>query len=206
MLLHRAQTLTGKSFRPLRVWFAHPAPRDRSQLIDLVGERIEFEREKNGMALPKTILSMPLSSHDPALLELLDQQAEAALALRASPSRFLGQVRQQIRDALSAGVPSLEEAARLLHMSARTLQRRLSDEDTTYLALVEEVRQELARRWVAENTRPLGEIAFLLGYSELSAFLRAFKRWTGANVSEFRVARAVNKSGARGHRAARQKA
>ena len=71
--------------------------------------------------------------------------------------------------------------------------------------LVEAVRQELARRWVEENTRPLGEIAFLLGYSELSAFLRAFKRWTGATVSEFRVAPKVSKSGARGHRPARRK-
>jgi AraC-like DNA-binding protein len=203
MLLGQARQLTGRRVLPTRVWFAHPPPRDRSALVELAGDRIEFDREKNGMALPRTILAAPLSSHDPALLDLLDQQAEAALRLRASPSRFLGQVRQQIRDALRDGVPSLEDAAHTLHMSARTLQRRLSEEDTTYLALVDDVRQELARRWVSE--RPLGEIAFLLGYSELSAFLRAFKRWTGSNVSNFRVARAVSKSGARGHRAGRKK-
>jgi AraC-like DNA-binding protein len=187
MLLVQSRALTAGAIIPTRVWFAHPAPRDRSALVDFLGtEKIQFDREKNGMALPKALLDSPLSSHDPALLDLLDKQAEAALSLRASPSRFLGQVRQEVRDKLRDGVPSLEEAARGLHMSARTLQRRLSDEDTSWARLVDEVRQELARRWVAEGARPLGEVAFLLGYSELSAFLRAFKRWTGVSAGEWR--------------------
>ena len=90
-------------------------------------------------------------------------------------------------------------------MSRRSLQRRLGDEGTSYLELVDEVRQELARRWVAEGARPLGEVAFLLGYSELSAFLRAFKRWTGVPAGEFRLAPPVMKSGARGHGRAKAK-
>jgi AraC-like DNA-binding protein len=185
MLLTQARQLSGSRIVPLRVWFAHPAPRDLSALVELCGtERIAFDREKNGMALPRTLMATPLSTHDPALLELLDKQAEEALSLRASPSRFLGQVRQQVRDRLRDGIPSLEEAAGGLHMSPRTLQRRLADEGTSWQKLIDDVRQELARRWVGQ--RPLGEIAFLLGYSELSAFLRAFKRWTGAPAGEWR--------------------
>ena len=84
-------------------------------------------------------------------------------------------------------------------------ERRLADEGTSYNDLVDEVRQELARRWVKEAARPLGEVAFLLGYSELSAFLRAFKRWTGKPAGDFRVASTVMRSGARGHRAPRKK-
>jgi AraC-like DNA-binding protein len=201
MLLVHARQLSGKPLAPTRAWFAHPAPRDRSELVAVLGtENVSFDREKNGMALPKSVMETPLTTHDPALLELLDNQAEEALALRASPSRFLGQVRQQVRDALREGPPSLERAAETLRMSPRTLQRRLGDEGASYLELVDEVRQELARRWVGEASRPLGEVAFLLGYSELSAFLRAFKRWTGVSAGEFRVAPPVMKSGARGHR------
>jgi AraC-like DNA-binding protein len=186
MLLLQSRRLTDRPIVPTKVWFAHAAPRDRSVLVALVGsERISFDKEKNGMALPKAVLEAPLSSHDPALLELLDKQAEEALALRASPNRFLGQVRQTVRDQLRDGAPPLDEAARGLGMSARTLQRRLSDEGTSWAELVDEVRQELARRWVREG-KPLGEVAFLLGYSELSAFLRAFKRWTGVSAGEWR--------------------
>jgi AraC-like DNA-binding protein len=206
MLLVQSRQLSGKPLAPSRAWFAHPAPRDPAPLESLIGtDRIEFDRERNGMALPRAVLETPLSTHDPALLELLDAQAEAALQLRASSSRFLGQVRQQVRDALREGVPPLEDAARALHLSPRTLQRRLADEGTSYNDLVDDVRQELARRWVKEAARPLGEVAFLLGYSELSAFLRAFKRWTGQAAGDFRVASTVIRSGARGHRPAAKK-
>lgn len=207
MLLNQARQLTGATtMRPQRVWLAHPRPRDVSLLVEALGtDRLEFDRERNGMALPPAALAVPLSTHDPALLALLDGQAEAALALRGSSSRFLGPLRQTIRDRLRDGVPTLDEAARALAMSPRTLQRRLADEGTSWNQLVDDVRKELAVRWVEEGERPLGEIAFLLGYSELSAFLRALKRWTGRSASALRrppatVARPVNRSGARGHR------
>jgi AraC-like DNA-binding protein len=206
MLLVQARRLTDRPIVPSRAWFAHPAPRQLAPLVSLLGtDQLRFDCEKNGMALPRAVLEAPLASHDPALLALLDQQAEEALSLRSSPSRFLGQVRQKVRDHLRDGLPTVDEAARELAMSPRTLQRRLSDEGTSWAQLVDEVRQELARRWVSEGARPLGEVAFLLGYSELSAFLRAFKRWTGVSAGEFRVASPVIKSGARGHRPSRQK-
>lgn len=201
LLLSQSRQLAARPFAPTRAWLAHPRPRDVSELAALLGtDRLAFDRERNGMALPRAVMDLPLQTHDPALLALLDRQAEEALALRGSPSRFLGQLRQQIRDRLREGLPPLAEAARALHMSPRTLQRRLADEGTTWNALVDEVRQELARRWVAEGARPLGEIAFLLGYSELSAFLRAFKRWTGVPAGAYRVAPPVIRPGARGHR------
>ncbi len=206
MLLVQSRQLSATQLAPSRAWFAHPAPRDISKLVEVVGtDRIEFDRETNGMTLGRAVMQTPLTTHDAALLALLDQQAEAALALRESPSRFLGQLRQRVRDRLRDGVPTLDESAAALHLSPRTLQRRLGDEGTGYLELVDDVRQELARRWVAEGARPLGEVAFLLGYSELSALLRAFKRWTGQSAGDFRLASAVIKSGAGSHRAAKRK-
>ena len=81
----------------------------------------------------------------------------------------------------------LEAVAGALKMSPRSLQRHLGEEGVSFRALVEDARQELALEYVRDVRRPLGEIAFLLGYTELSPFLRAFKRWTGKTPSGFRA-------------------
>jgi AraC-like DNA-binding protein len=187
-LVVQFRRLTGSPYVPSRAWFAHPAPRDRSELEALLGtDRLEFGREANGLALPREGLAVPLRTSDPPLLALLDEKAAEALKQRGGTNRFLGQLKQALRDRLSTGVPSVSEAAQALGMSARTLQRRLDDEGTTFQALVDGVREELARYYLRDGTRPLGEVAYLCGYSELSAFLRAFKRWTKQTPSEFRA-------------------
>jgi AraC-like DNA-binding protein len=76
--------------------------------------------------------------------------------------------------------------ARRLGVSARTLQRRLGEQGTSFAAIVDEVRRDLARREVALGKRSFGEIAFLLGFSQASAFDRAFRRWTGSTPSAYR--------------------
>jgi AraC-like DNA-binding protein len=79
------------------------------------------------------------------------------------------------------------QLARGLGMSVRTLARRLAEQGLTPARLVEELRQQLANRYLAERTFPLGRITYLLGYSDLSAFTRAFRRWTGRTPSEWRA-------------------
>jgi AraC-like DNA-binding protein len=187
-LLIQISRLTGTPQRPLRAWFAHPAPKELPSLCEFLGsERVEFGAGANGVALPVAVLSLPIRSSDPPLLALLDGKAAEELARRtAGGSRFLGRVREVIRERLPNGAPTLNDAADATGMSARTLQRRLDDEGATFAALVESVRKELAELYLGDPTRPLGEVAYLLGYSELSAFLRAFKRWTGKTPTEFR--------------------
>lgn len=192
-VLLQGRSLAGAPFVPERVWFAHPAPDDRSELLALLGtDRVEFGAEANGLALSPALLSLPLASSDPKLLALLDRYAAHELSLRASPSRFLGQIRATVRASLHDGQPTVAAAARALRVSPRTLQRRIADEGTTFHAEVESVREELARFHVREASRPLAEIAFLLGYAELRPFLRAFRRWTGMSPGQYRA------SGARG--------
>ncbi|MDQ3370739.1 MAG: AraC family transcriptional regulator [Myxococcota bacterium] len=190
MVLCEARRLSGAPWVPRRAWLAHPRPRDVSELIALVGTpEVAFGAEANGFALPTAVLDLPLASSDPPLLSLLDRQAIAALAARAGPNRFLGDVRERIREQLADAGPSLESVAAALKLSRRTLQRRLADDGVSFQALVEAVRRELAQLFVEEGSRPLGEVAFLLGYAELSAFFRAFKRWTGMTPSEYRSRR-----------------
>jgi YesN/AraC family two-component response regulator len=88
-------------------------------------------------------------------------------------------LRRLLAEELAEGEPTLEHLSRRLHMSARTLHRRLAEERTTFRSVVMMLRQELAERGLREPHLPIGEIAFRLGFSEPSAFHRAFKRWTG---------------------------
>jgi AraC-like DNA-binding protein len=190
-VLTQARAVAAVNLVPERVFFAHAAPRDVSQLIQLFGtERIEFGAERNGFSMSAAALATPFSSHDPALLSLVEKYAERTLAERGGPegsAGFLGQVRQCIRTMLREEEPSLAVVARALKVSSRTLQRRLADSGTTFQALVQNVREELARGYVGDNRRPLGEVAFLLGYAELGPFVRAFRRWTGLTPAAFRA-------------------
>ncbi len=191
-LLDRARELSGASCAPTRAWFAHPAPPDPAPVLAAVGTtRVRWRAGGNGFALPRAALDRPLASSDPPLAALLDRQAEQALAGRAAPSRWLGDVRARVRDALAEAPPSLAQLAAALRMSPRTLQRRLGEDGVTFQQIVDDVRRELAIAWVADPRRPLGEIAFLLGYAELRPFLRAFKRWTGRTPAQARLARDV---------------
>src|SRR5262249_45974404 len=99
----------------------------------------------------------------------------------------LVKLRAQVRLALEDGQPDLPAIANALKMSTRTLQRRLEAEGTSFQELVDAVRQELARVYVADPKYALGEVAYLLGFSEITAFTRAFKRWTGTTPSRWRA-------------------
>lgn len=186
-VLARARRLTATPFVPSRAWFAHPAPREPGELLAYLGTtQVEFGRESSGFAVPRTALDLPLATSDPALLRVLDEVAARALKERGGHTDFVGRVREQVRVQLANGAPSLAATARALKMSVRTLQRRLDGERTAFAELVERVRSDLAQLYLDDRARPLAEVAYLCGYSELSAFLRAFRRWTGKTPTEYR--------------------
>jgi AraC-like DNA-binding protein len=97
-------------------------------------------------------------------------------------------VRAELLKTLRGGMPTAEEVAQSLHMSVRTLHRNLREEGVTYSELLHALRQEQASRYLADPGITISEVAFLLGFSELSSFYRAFKRWTGTTPAEFRAA------------------
>jgi AraC-like DNA-binding protein len=186
-LLTEARKLTGRACVPGRVWLAHPAPRDVGELEAVFGTtQLAFGAEANGFTLSEEELSAPITSADPALLSLLEHHANQALSQREPVQGLSGQVRQRLRENLGQRLPDLEELAGYLRMSPRTLQRRLSSEGTSFQQLLDATREELARVYVRESRLTLAEVAYLLGYSELSTFLRAFRRWTGKTPGQFR--------------------
>lgn len=189
-LLGETARAIGRPLRPTRVWLAHPAPRERAVqagLAEALGTHaLAFGAETNGFALPAADLDAPLPGADPALLLHLDAHAEQALLHTPAPGGLAVHVRQRLREHLGKRLPSVSEVARQLRMSSRTLQRRLADEGTNFQTLLDAVREEQARLYVREPQRALDEVAWLLGYSERSTFLRAFRRWTGTTPGQYR--------------------
>jgi AraC-like DNA-binding protein len=190
LVVRYMREITGRDVTPIRVAFAHTKPRDTSELDAFFRAPIAWDNGENRVELPASLLDEPIVSRDPMLFSVLEEQAEKLAASRDTmgPKKKdeLEPVREKIRAALADGNPDLANIARALGTSARTLQRRLGDEGTTFQAVVDGVREELARRYMMEERFTLGDVAYLLGFSEISAFTRAFKRWTGMTPSRWR--------------------
>lgn len=178
-------------WRPDEVHFQHDAPADLSEHKRLLCDKLVFNAPHNRLYFAAAMLDAPFSNVDPQLNQSLTATLNQLLQLRQLPSGddWLKSIQDHIIDALSEGVPPIEAIAERLHMSQRTLQRKLAQHDLTYKELVEYVRRELAINYLKASDIAVQEIAFLLGYSELSTFNRAFKRWTGETPLEYRESR-----------------
>lgn len=140
--------------------------------------------------LPRATLARPCPAADAALSQVIVRHAEGLLAALPDPSdSFANRLRRLISAQLASGGATLTAAAHALKLGERSLQRRLADDGLTFDAIVEEVRRELALRYLADPALAIGEIAYLLGYSEPSAFHRAFRRWTGRTPEAWRSQR-----------------
>jgi AraC-like DNA-binding protein len=182
-----ARQATGTELVPMEVRFRHSAPDNCGEHERLFRAPIRFNSTVNGVVLPRSSLDLPLVKSDPGLCAVLERQMSALLA-KAPPSASCSvRVRQMIAEDLSTATPSATAAARKLHMSRRTLQRLLEAEGTTFTEVVDGLRRDLATRYLSEPSIAIAEVAFLLGFSEASAFHRAFKRWQGTTPSAYRA-------------------
>ncbi|MEW5851780.1 MAG: AraC family transcriptional regulator [Myxococcota bacterium] len=186
-ILHAARTLTQQDLVPARVAFAHPAPKDTRAHREFFRCRVDFGAPAHDLSFGAGAVSMSLPKADPQLGAFLHGLANDALAKRHEPETFMDQVRQRLAETLQKGVPELPELATQLAMSERTLRRRLEEEGTSFRELLDDTRARLAKGYLQDSNIPLSEVAFLLGFSEPSAFHRAFKRWTGMTPAAARA-------------------
>ena len=170
---------TGVKWTPLQVRFPHAAPDDTSEHQRIFGCTPEFEYHRNELAFARNLLNIPMAKADAALQQILEAQVVTLIEKLPKGEATTDAVRRLLATELGEGQATLEQIAPRLHMSPRTLHRRLEDEGTSFRQVLTEVRRELAARHLSERRLAIGEIAFLLGFSEPSAFHRAFKRWTG---------------------------
>ncbi|MFL5349061.1 MAG: AraC family transcriptional regulator [Hyalangium sp.] len=186
LFVHVGRQLAGQPWNPLSVTFAHPAPRDCAPLTAHFGVVPSFGGGMNVLTLAASTLDLPVTSADPVLLSVLERAAGTPPPRDSAPPGFVQRVHEAIRASLRDGAPKMETVAKQLHVSARTLQRRLAEHHTSFQDAADAVRSELARQYLRDPHLGISEVAFLLGYSEISTFDRAFKRWTGMTPREFR--------------------
>lgn len=178
--------VTDADLTPIEVKFSHAAPPDTSEHARVFRCPVRFDAAGNEVRLKSAVLALPIVKADPGLCAVLDRHAQELLAKYPPQDVIINPVRSIIRRELNGGDPSLERIAHHLGMSPRTLQRRLREQGTSHQELLDQMRRDLAVRYLNERAMALCEIAYLLGFSERSAFHRAFKRWTGMTPSEFR--------------------
>jgi AraC-like DNA-binding protein len=175
---------------PLAVeaWYQCPRPSGVDRAAAL-GCRVRYGAPEMRLVLRRELLEQPLPTHNPALVEYLSRHTQAIVARIPESALISDRVRRVITENLQNGEPAQAEVSRKLALSERTLQRRLRDEATTFAAILNDVRHELSQHYLASSDLTLHEVAFLLGYSEPSAFHRAFRRWTGETPQAFRLMR-----------------
>ena len=149
------------------------------------GAPIEYEAPDNRLCFDLHLVNQPLLNSNPELARINDQAVIDYLA-RFDLSNITMKVRASIIEQLPRGTPNQKSIADALHVSLSSLQRKLKDEETTFKELLENTRRSLAMQYIREARRPLGELSYLLGFSEHSSFSRAFRRWTGTSPAEFR--------------------
>ena len=189
-LVRDSRVSTGVHLVPRRVWFAHPRPAAIAELERELGVRPEFGRDSCGLALERAAADLPLRTADPNLTRLLTERARALEAQLPPQHDLIAQVQATMTTLLQRGSATLERVAGALKMSGRTLQRKLAERDVTFASVLDELRKREAIRGLSRSNLSQTEIAFLLGYSDESAFVRAFRGWTGQTPAEFRKTRA----------------
>ena len=178
----------GDEFGPLRVEFEHDRPPCWNLFFEFFRCPVEFDCRRDSLLFGKAELEQRLSTGNAELAHANDAIIKRYLA-RLDQSRVASQVREKLIDQLSSGHATQESVARSLNISTRALQRRLREEDTSYKRLLDEVRRDLAAEYLSQPDMPIKEVAFMLGFSEISNFSRAFKRWTGQSPSAFQATR-----------------
>jgi AraC-like DNA-binding protein len=179
--------LTGTRFLPVTVQFAHPAPASTAEHRRAFECPVDFGCPMNALVVGGDFLRRIAAAADERLYRVLKQHVERLIAEMPRDDDLLFAVKRAIFESMAMGGPRREQIAKELAMSARTLERRLKDRGVVYKKLVNDLRGEMARDYLKERGRSVTEVAFLLGYSEVSAFNRAFKRGTGMTPLEYRL-------------------
>ncbi|MCP4307748.1 MAG: AraC family transcriptional regulator, partial [bacterium] len=177
-----------RDLAPLAVHFKHPAPATTRAHESYFGCRVVFDSDMDALTISSETLTRPNRLGDEGISRFLLSHLDAELAKIEADRSLKQMVQDTIVQSLSEGVPKMTTVARRLGLSERTLHRRLGEEGLSFQALVADARRELAQGLLVQSDYSLAEIAFLTGFSEQSAFNRAFKRWLDQTPLAYREA------------------
>ncbi len=184
--------LAPSDFKLLKVEFPHPEPSDLSGFKRMFKCPLAFNCDKAVLHLSIDLVDTPLVTANPELAQSNDQICEEYLA-RLDRDDVVTQVRYHLLENLHHGEPQMEQIAQALHLSVRSLQRKLTEKGTSFKGLLDTIRHELAVQYLKQPHLSVSEISYRLGFSHISNFSRAFKRWTGTGPTEFREKQQLGK-------------
>ncbi len=162
----------------------HSAPRNLDTHRRVFGSKVEFNRDFNGIICCTSDLDTPIAAADPAMARYAQQYVDS---IKPSEGSFGDRVRELVALLLASGDCRMERVAEQIGVDRKTVHRHLAEEGTTFSAIVDAVRTELANRYIANRERPLSVVAEMLGFSHSSAFSRWFKKRFGRTVSAWRA-------------------
>jgi len=176
------------AFTPLEVHLSHPAPSVIAHHEAYFGCPVFFGSDRDAILISPDSINRSNKLGDEGITHFLQQHLDRELAQITVTKSLNQHTKDVIARALSEGLPKMEDVARSLGMSVRSLHRRLADDGMTFRTLTEDTRQELAEGLLRDERYSIAEVAFLTGFSEQSSFNRAFKRWAGDTPATYRKA------------------
>ena len=184
--LNTLRIMLGSQWTPQEVQFAHQAPGQIAEHHRVFGAPVSFGCETNAFIVGREFAEREIPAADPRLYRILKRYLESVLSEMPREDSLLALVRKSIAESMRDGDPKLATVSRKVAMSPRTLQRQLKEYGVDFKKLTDDTRRRFATHYLKDRKNTLTEIAFLLGYSEVSAFNRAFKRWTGSTPLDYR--------------------
>jgi AraC-like DNA-binding protein len=185
--LNTIRMMVGSQWAPLEVQFTHEKPANTSEHERVFCAPVLFGHTTNNFLVQTEFLDSKVPAADQRLYRIMKRYLERILEEMPQEDGGLSSVRRAIAESLRDGEPSLSRVAKKLAMSPRSLQRQLQEYGMKFKKIVNDTRRQSALSYLKDRKNSLTEIAFLLGYSEASAFNRAFKRWTGLTPSAYRA-------------------
>ena len=180
------QSLTREQHRPIAIHFPWKMQAGLAEYERIFNCPIRFQQPEIAILLHKAQVEDRILSSNYKLLRVLVAHAEAQLALIKQQGGFAAIVKQSMVNLVKPAFPTVEQVASHLNISARTLQRRLQEEGSTFKGIMDELRKDFAIAYLKRIDLSISEIAYLLSYSDSSAFTRSFRRWTGQSPKAFR--------------------
>jgi AraC-like DNA-binding protein len=176
----------GPRWSPLEVRFEHTAPDNPAEHESVYGAPVLFGRRTNAIAFKRGDLDTPMPDQDPYLFSVIEPFLKSRCDLHGSPETLATIIRNQIKLNLSTTAPTMAEIGRLFGLSECQFQHEMQAHGLSFQDLLRAARKELCMHYLNDGGMPLTEVALLLGYSELSAFSRAFRNWTGISPQKYR--------------------
>ena len=178
--------LVGRRIPILRTEFSYPEPAHSAEYRLMYCAELSFNRPNTLIAFDAGYLDLPVVQNERSIKEFLRTAPESILVKYKNGSSLTAKIRRRLRQFLPGEVPDFESLAEELNMTAATMRRRLHEEGESYQSIKDQLRRDLAIGYLSHSSRSVMDIALELGFSERSAFHRAFRKWTGASPGEFR--------------------